>query len=64
MQDAGAALIIDEKELTAEKLAAEIQSWSDRAELLRRAKLARGLAHPDALDRITSVCLEQAGRPS
>ncbi|MDJ0917229.1 MAG: undecaprenyldiphospho-muramoylpentapeptide beta-N-acetylglucosaminyltransferase [Woeseiaceae bacterium] len=64
MQDAGAALIIDEKELTAETLAAEMRSWSDRAGLLRRAKLARELAHPDALDRITTVCLEQAGRTS
>ena len=62
MQDADAALIIDEKELTAEKLAAEIRGWSDRDGLLRRAKLARELAHPDALERITSVCLEQAGQ--
>ena len=64
MQDSDAALIIDEKELTAEKLAAEIRRWSDRNGLLRRAKLARELAHPDALERITSVCLEHAGRAS
>ena len=61
MQDAGAALIIDEKELTAEKLADEIRDWTDRASLLRRARLARELAQPDALNRITAVCLEQAG---
>ncbi|MDJ0760242.1 MAG: undecaprenyldiphospho-muramoylpentapeptide beta-N-acetylglucosaminyltransferase [Woeseiaceae bacterium] len=64
MQDSGAALIIDEKELTPAMLADEIRGWSDRAGLLHRAKLARALAHPDALDRITTVCLEQAGRAS
>ena len=61
MQDAGAALIIDEKDLTPARLAAEIRDWSDRSRLLQRATLARGLARPDALERITAVCLEQAG---
>ena len=61
MQDEGAALIIAEQDLTPERLAAEIRDWSDRNRLLERANAARSLAHPDALERITAVCMEQAG---
>ena len=61
MQEAGAALIIAEKDLTPEKLATEIRDWTNRGRLLERANVARSLAHPNALERITSVCLEQAG---
>jgi len=62
MAEAGAATIIQEDELTPGRLADELRDWlSSRARLARRAAIARGLAKPDALDRITELCLEQAG---
>jgi len=62
MAEAGAATIIQEDELTPGRLADELRDWlSSRDRLARRAAIARGLAKPDALDRITELCLEQAG---
>ena len=62
MADAGAAMIIPENELTADYLADLLRDWlQSRAGLQQRAIRARGLANPDSLDRITEVCLEQAG---
>ena len=62
MSDAGAATIIQERELTAEVLAGVLREWlQSRAELMRRAIKARSLAKPDSLRRITELCLEQAG---
>lgn len=65
LQDAGAALIIDEKNLSAEALAKSLSDWlGDRNALMHRAIRSRGLAKPDALDRITAVCLAAAGATS
>lgn len=62
MADAGAATIIAESELTPEHLAGLLREWlQSRAELQQRAARARALSTPDALRRITDVCLEQAG---
>jgi UDP-N-acetylglucosamine--N-acetylmuramyl-(pentapeptide) pyrophosphoryl-undecaprenol N-acetylglucosamine transferase len=62
MAEAGAAAIIQESELTPEVLADVLQSWlQSRDELGLRAEKARALAAPEALTRITELCLEQAG---
>ncbi len=61
MADAGAAAIIQESDLSAEHLAAMLREWlQSRADLMRRAEKARSLAQPDALQRITELCLRQA----
>jgi UDP-N-acetylglucosamine--N-acetylmuramyl-(pentapeptide) pyrophosphoryl-undecaprenol N-acetylglucosamine transferase len=62
MVEAGAAAIIPEDRLTPAILADTLREWlQSRANLLRRAEKARALAKPDALFRITELCLEQAG---
>jgi UDP-N-acetylglucosamine--N-acetylmuramyl-(pentapeptide) pyrophosphoryl-undecaprenol N-acetylglucosamine transferase len=62
MADAGAGLIIPEAELTPQCLADLLREWlQSRAELQQRAVKARSLSVPDSLDRITQICLEQAG---
>ena len=62
MADAGAALVIQETELTPTLLANLLRDWlRSRESLMQRAEKARALAKPDALNRITEVCLAQAG---
>ncbi len=62
MAEAGAAVIIPEAELTAERLAGLLREWlQSRNGLLARAEKARALARPDSLRRITELCLVQAG---
>jgi UDP-N-acetylglucosamine--N-acetylmuramyl-(pentapeptide) pyrophosphoryl-undecaprenol N-acetylglucosamine transferase len=62
LEDAGAALIVPDQELTPDYLAGLLRDWlQSRAALAERAAKARSLACPDALRRITEVCLEQAG---
>jgi UDP-N-acetylglucosamine--N-acetylmuramyl-(pentapeptide) pyrophosphoryl-undecaprenol N-acetylglucosamine transferase len=62
MADAGAAVIIDQSMLSPEVLAAQLRDWlSGRQALCERAEQARRLARPDALARITELCLQQAG---
>ena len=62
MAEAGAAVIVQESDLTPELLAGLLREWlQSRAELMRRAEIARELAKPDSLQRITNICLEQAG---
>jgi len=61
MAEAGAALIIQEEDLTPDSLAAALRAMmTSRNALCRRAEIARTLARPDALRRITELCLEQA----
>jgi len=65
MADAGAAVIAQEKTLSAESLADILRSWlSSRDDLCARANRARELARPDALEQITGVCLDLAGAKS
>ncbi len=62
MADAGAAAIIQESDLSADQLAAMLREWlQSRENLMERAKTARSLAKPYALQRITELCLRQAG---
>ena len=62
MADAGAAVIIPEPELTPNYLAELLRDWlQSRARLQERAAKARALSVPESLNRITEICLEQAG---
>ena len=61
MAGAGAAAIIQESDLTADRLAAVLHEWlQSREDLMQRAITARSLARPNALQRITELCLKQA----
>jgi UDP-N-acetylglucosamine--N-acetylmuramyl-(pentapeptide) pyrophosphoryl-undecaprenol N-acetylglucosamine transferase len=65
MTEAGAATIIQESDLSDESLAAVLCNWlRSRDELRARAENARALAKPQALERITELCLQQAGAVS
>jgi len=62
MAAAGAAAIVQERDLTPELLAELLRDWlQSRATLMQRAEQARALAKPDALRRIAELCLLQAG---
>ncbi len=62
MADAGAASIIDENALDPELLADLLRDWlGSREWLLAKATAARDLAKPNALRRITELCLLHAG---
>jgi UDP-N-acetylglucosamine--N-acetylmuramyl-(pentapeptide) pyrophosphoryl-undecaprenol N-acetylglucosamine transferase len=61
MAKAGAATVVQQRELSDESLAGLLKSWlASREALLERALKSRSLARPDALRRITTVCLEIA----
>ena len=63
MTEAGAATVIQEADLTPELLAGLLREWlHSRQALLGRAEKARALAAPNALSRITELCLLQFGR--
>jgi UDP-N-acetylglucosamine--N-acetylmuramyl-(pentapeptide) pyrophosphoryl-undecaprenol N-acetylglucosamine transferase len=59
LADAGAALLVQQRDMTAEKLAALIGSL-DRARLLDMAKKARALGKPDAARIVAQRCMEIA----
>jgi UDP-N-acetylglucosamine--N-acetylmuramyl-(pentapeptide) pyrophosphoryl-undecaprenol N-acetylglucosamine transferase len=62
MAAAGAATVVQQSELSDEALADLLQSWlASRDALLDRAQKSRSLARPDALRRITGLCLDCAG---
>ncbi len=62
MADVGAASIIDEDALDPELLGDLLCEWlGSRERLLAKATAARNLARPNALRRITELCLLQAG---
>jgi UDP-N-acetylglucosamine:LPS N-acetylglucosamine transferase len=53
---------MQQRDMSEQKLASLLQSWlGSREALLERARKARTLAQPNALSRITGVCLEAAG---
>jgi UDP-N-acetylglucosamine--N-acetylmuramyl-(pentapeptide) pyrophosphoryl-undecaprenol N-acetylglucosamine transferase len=59
--DAGAAILLPQSTLTAERLAAEIRACAeDRQLVLARAERARALARPRATDEIVDICLAAA----
>ena len=60
---AGAAVVIPDRELTAERLATELQRLcAGRGKLLAMAERARLLAKPRAADELAASCLELARR--
>ncbi len=62
MADAGAAVIVAERDLSDETLARLLSDWwSSRDDLQTRASKARSLHAPDALNRISKLCLDVAG---
>ena len=61
MADAGAAAIMQESDLTPESLASLLREWlQSRALLTKSAEIARSLACPNSLRRITEICISQA----
>lgn len=62
LADAGAAAIVQEKDLNDESLAGLLRNWlASREKLCARAIKARALAKPDALRNIANLCLDVAG---
>jgi UDP-N-acetylglucosamine--N-acetylmuramyl-(pentapeptide) pyrophosphoryl-undecaprenol N-acetylglucosamine transferase len=62
LTEAGAAALLPEQDLSDRSLATLLQKWlSSRDDLLDRARKARALARPDAVQRIANYCLEAAG---
>jgi len=63
LADAGAAVLLPERELTAERLVAVVHALvADPARLKTMSERARGLARLDAADRLADLVLELAGR--
>lgn len=61
LADAGAAEILAERDLTAERLAGLLRRLvGDRETLLRMAVAARSAAVPDSAERVARICLEVA----
>jgi UDP-N-acetylglucosamine--N-acetylmuramyl-(pentapeptide) pyrophosphoryl-undecaprenol N-acetylglucosamine transferase len=64
LSTAGAARLLAQSELTADRLAAHVSALlSDRAELARMAESARSFAHPDAAAKIAALAARVAGLP-
>ena len=59
LSERGAAILIQQRDLTAQRLAALIQSM-DRAQLLEMARKARALGRPDAASVVARRCMELA----
>lgn len=60
----GAAVMLPERELSAQRLADELlRLGSDRASLLQMAERARSLARPSSADDVAEICLAVAGLP-
>jgi UDP-N-acetylglucosamine--N-acetylmuramyl-(pentapeptide) pyrophosphoryl-undecaprenol N-acetylglucosamine transferase len=59
LSDAGAALLLPQGELTAEKLADLLRGFT-REQLVEMAGKARALAKPDATEVVAGVCMELA----
>jgi UDP-N-acetylglucosamine--N-acetylmuramyl-(pentapeptide) pyrophosphoryl-undecaprenol N-acetylglucosamine transferase len=63
LADAGAALLVIQRDLTPEWLAARLgELLSNRPRLLAMGEIARGLDHPDAVERIAAACWEVSGK--
>lgn len=59
LSDAGAAMLLNQGELNAARLAELIETL-DRERLLEMAKRARSLAKPEATQRVAEACMEMA----
>jgi len=60
LSNKGAAILLPQKELSAEKLASLLQGFP-REKLLEMAQAARSLSKPDATQAVADVCMELAG---
>lgn len=61
---AGAAVIIPDQKLTAERLAQTlVELLNDRARLTRMARAAKGLGKPEAAEAVARIAIELAERP-
>ena len=60
LSDAGAAVVIQQRELSRESLCELFASLADRARLLAMARAARGLAQPQAAATVAALCWEAA----
>lgn len=59
----GAALLMPERELTAERLATELERLcAERGRLLEMAERARALGRPEATEQLADCCLKYLGR--
>jgi UDP-N-acetylglucosamine--N-acetylmuramyl-(pentapeptide) pyrophosphoryl-undecaprenol N-acetylglucosamine transferase len=58
--DAGAALVVQQRDLTPQKLQELLAPLFDRARLLKMARAARRLAQPHAAERVAEQCWEVA----
>ena len=62
MERAGAAIVVPDRELSAERLAGELQGLlGDPARMRRMADSSRGLARPEAARQVAAELLEAAG---
>ncbi|WOX06438.1 undecaprenyldiphospho-muramoylpentapeptide beta-N-acetylglucosaminyltransferase [Microbulbifer pacificus] len=62
LQQAGAATVIQQDALDADQLAALLEElFAAPEKLLAMAEAARGVARPDATDRVLAVCREEMG---
>jgi len=66
LSDAGAARLLPQSELTAERLAAQLGEFADdaangRSQLLTMAEAAHKLARNDAVAEVVAACLQAAG---
>ena len=59
LADAGAAILVQQRELTAEKLADTLRGLT-RQQLLEMAEKARALGKPDATRAVAEACMELA----
>jgi len=58
LADAGAALVVQQRELTREKLRELLMTLLDRTRLLVMAQAARRLAQPQAAEQVATQCWE------
>lgn len=60
LSKAGAALLVDQKDFTADSLSELLTSFSGNAAMLQgMAEAARALSRPEAAERVASLCLEE-----
>lgn len=59
LSEAGAALVVPQTALDADKLATQLAQWIEQPEMLRQmAQAARSQAVPDAGDKVSAICVE------
>jgi UDP-N-acetylglucosamine--N-acetylmuramyl-(pentapeptide) pyrophosphoryl-undecaprenol N-acetylglucosamine transferase len=59
LTDAGAAILVQQRDLTPEKLAAVLRGWT-RPDLAAMAEKARALGRPEAARAVAEACVDLA----